>query len=157
LFREPFQLPASPAWRRSASDAKRKLSSGTYSDHMALLRAFQVPSFTQILCCILSNFFLKLWQESRSKNKGRRFCEEYFVSSAVLEMVMGLRSQILGQLRASGFVRTRGGSDLHELNQFSDNWAVIKAALTAGLYPNLARIDRDHKQLRTRTESKVSI
>lgn len=70
---------------------------------------------------------------------------------------MGLRSQILGQLRASGFVRTRGGSDLHELNQFSDNWAVIKAALTAGLYPNLARIDRGHKQLRTRTETKASI
>jgi len=79
------------------------------------------------------------------------------VSSAVLEMVMGLRAQILGQLRASGFVRTRGGSDLHELNQFSDNWAVIKAALTAGLYPNLARIDREHRQLRTRTESKVHL
>lgn len=106
---------------------------------------------------MLVKFLLQLWQESRSKNKGRRFCEEYFVSSAVLEMVMGLRSQILGQLRASGFVRTRGGSDLHELNQFSDNWAVIKAALTAGLYPNLARIDRGHKQLRTRTETKASI
>lgn len=62
---------------------------------------------------------------------------------------MGLRSQLLGQLRASGFVRTRGGSDMHELNMNSDNWAVIKAALTAGLYPNLARVDRSTSKLRT--------
>ncbi|CAB3374299.1 Hypothetical predicted protein [Cloeon dipterum] len=135
--KEPFVLPQAPYLRKSSSESKRRLAAGTFSDHMTLLRAFQ------------------LWQESRSKNRDRKFCEQNFVSHAVLEMVTGLRAQLLGQLRASGFVRTRGGSDLHELNQFSDNWAVIKAALTAGLYPNLARVDRDHQQLRTRTEAKV--
>ncbi|XP_059486786.1 3'-5' RNA helicase YTHDC2-like [Neocloeon triangulifer] len=135
--KEPFQLPSVPFLRHKAHEAKRQLSAGSFSDHMTFLRAFL------------------LWQESRSKNRERRFCEQHFISHAVLEMVTGLRSQLLGQLRASGFVRTRGGGDLHELNQFSDNWAVIKAALTAGLYPNLARVDRVHQQLRTRTESRV--
>jgi len=51
--REPFQLPANPAWRRAAVEAKRKLSAGTFSDHMALLRAFQV-----ILCSFSSKNFL---------------------------------------------------------------------------------------------------
>jgi hypothetical protein len=41
-YREPFNLPSIPGMRRTAADAKRKLAAGTYSDHMALLRAFQV-------------------------------------------------------------------------------------------------------------------
>lgn len=44
----------------------------------------------------------------------------------------------LGHLRASGFVRAKGQGDIKDLNQNSENWAVIKASLTAGLYPNIA-------------------
>jgi len=57
------------------------------------------------------------------------------------------RTQLLGQLRASGFVRARGGGDIRDLNSNSENWAVVKAALCAGLYPNILRIDRERNQL----------
>ena len=67
-----------------------------------------------------------------------------------MEMIVGMRTQLLGQLRASGFVRTRGSGDIRDLNLNSENWAVVKAALTAGLYPNMIRVDREHSQLRTR-------
>lgn len=62
---------------------------------------------------------------------------------------MGMRVLLLGHLRASGFVRPRGGGDIRDLNSNSDNWAVVKAALCAGMYPNLIRVDREHMQLRT--------
>ena len=64
-------------------------------------------------------------------------------------MVVGMRMQLLGQLRASGFVRARGGGDIRDLNNNSENWAVVKAALCAGMYPNLIRVDQEHMQLRT--------
>lgn len=64
-------------------------------------------------------------------------------------MIAGMRSQLLGQLRASGFVRVRGSGDLKDLNANSETWAVVKAALCAGTYPNLIRIDRDRQQLIT--------
>jgi len=54
-------------------------------------------------------------------------------------MVTGMRTQLLGQLRASGFVRAKGQGDIRDLNRNSENWAVVKAALVAGAYPNLAR------------------
>ena len=57
------------------------------------------------------------------------------------------RAQLLGQLRASGFVRARGGGDIRDLNTNSENWAVVKSALCAGMYPNIIRVDRQKSQL----------
>jgi hypothetical protein len=56
---------------------------------------------------------------------------------------------LLGQLRASGFVRAKGAGDIRDLNKNSENWAVVKAALTAGSYPQMVRFDREAKQLRS--------
>lgn len=71
------------------------------------------------------------------------------MSSASLELITSMRSQVLTQLRAGGLVKTRGAGDIRDVNSNSENWAVVKAALTGGLYPNLARVDRDFNVLRT--------
>lgn len=71
------------------------------------------------------------------------------MSSASLELITGMRSHILSQLRANGLVKTRGAGDIRDVNSNSENWAVVKAALCGGLYPNLARVDREHNVLRT--------
>ena len=55
-----------------------------------------------------------------------------------MESIFYGRSLILGHLRASGFVRAKGPGDIKDLNVNTENWAIIKAALTAGLYPNVA-------------------
>lgn len=136
-YKDPFILPSQPSQKRAALLARKKFAAGTYSDHMAVLRAFQN------------------WQNARANGWERIFCEKHFISSAVMEMVVGMRTQLLGQLRASGFVRARGPGDIRDLNTNSENWAVIKAALTAGLYPNVIRVDREHFQLRTQKEVKV--
>ena len=129
--RDPFLIPYQPYQKRAAVAARKKLAAGTYSDHMTLLRAFQ------------------LWQRARADGWERAFCEKHFISGAIMEMVLGMRTQLLGQLRASGFVRARGGGDIRDLNSNAENWAVVKAALTAGMYPHLIRVDRENMQLRT--------
>ena len=70
------------------------------------------------------------WQDSAS---GRNFCNEYSLSHEALESIFGIRSLVLGHLRASGFVRAKGPGDIKDLNANSENWAVVKAALTAGI------------------------
>ncbi|XP_015596401.1 probable ATP-dependent RNA helicase YTHDC2 [Cephus cinctus] len=136
-YKDPFVLPGQPSQKRAANVSRKKFAAGSYSDHMALLRAFQS------------------WQNARSSGWERIFCEKNFISSAVMEMVVGMRTQLLGQLRASGFVRARGSGDIRDLNSNSESWPVVKAALTAGLYPNLIRVDREHSHLRTQKEVKV--
>lgn len=79
----------------------------------------------------------------------RRFCERNYISVPTMEMIMCYRMQILGQLRAAGFVRNRAPGDIRELNMNSNNWAVVKAALAAGLYPNIARVDRHTRLIKT--------
>ncbi|NWR24734.1 YTDC2 helicase, partial [Emberiza fucata] len=55
----------------------------------------------------------------------------------------------------SGFVRARGGADIRDVNTNSENWAVIKAALVAGMYPNLVHVDRESLVLTEPKEKKV--
>ena len=103
------------------------------------------------------------WQQARMEGRERGWCQRNMVSSSTMEMVVGMRNQVLGQLRASGFVRARGQGDIRDINTNSDNWGVVKACLMSGLYPNLGRVDREVQgghggpTLRTQRESKVKL
>lgn len=68
-----------------------------------------------------------------------QICQENYVSLPILETIFLLRVLLVGELRASGYIRSRGSCDIRNLNVHSGSWVAIKAALTAGLYPNLAR------------------
>ena len=48
-------------------------------------------------------------------------------------MMAGMRSLILGQLKAMGFIRQRGASDMRDLNTNSGNWAVVKVSVYGSL------------------------
>ncbi|XP_061428277.1 3'-5' RNA helicase YTHDC2-like [Lethenteron reissneri] len=138
-YRDPFTLPSQPAHKRAAAFSRKKLAASTFSDHMALLRAFQA------------------WQKACADGWERSFCERSFLSQGTMEMIFGMRSQLLGQLRASGFVRARGGGDIRDLNTNSENWPVVKAALVAGLYPNVIHVDRTSHTLTTQLERRVRL
>ncbi|KAK9975451.1 hypothetical protein ABG768_023491 [Culter alburnus] len=137
--RDPFVLPAQAAQKRVAMLCRKRFTANTFSDHMALLRAFQA------------------WQKARSDGWERAFCEKNFLSQATMEIIVGMRTQLLGQLRATGFVRARGGGDIRDVNQNSENWAVVKAALVAGMYPNLIHVERDSLTLMGSKEKKVRL
>ncbi|KAM6902347.1 3'-5' RNA helicase YTHDC2 [Xenentodon cancila] len=136
-YRDPFILPTDSSQRRAALQCRQRFTANTFSDHMALLRAFQA------------------WQKARSDGWERSFCEKNFLSQATMDMVLGMRTQLLGQLRAIGFVRARGGSDIRDVNLNSENWAVVKAALVAGMYPNLVYINKETSMLSSAREKKL--
>ncbi|XP_075935608.1 3'-5' RNA helicase YTHDC2 isoform X1 [Anarhichas minor] len=136
-YRDPFILPAQGSQKRAALHNRKCFTSTSFSDHMALLRAFQA------------------WQKARSEGWERSFCEKNFLSQATMDMILGMRTQLLGQLRAIGFVRARGGSDIRDVNLNSENWAVVKAALMAGMYPNLVNINQETSLLSSNREKKV--
>ncbi|KAL2100516.1 hypothetical protein ACEWY4_004910 [Coilia grayii] len=135
--REPFLLPAQASQKRAAMLCRKRFTAATFSDHMALLRAFQA------------------WQKARSDGWERSFCEKNFLSQATMEIIIGMRTQLLGQLRAIGFVRARGGGDIRDVNLHSENWAVVKAALVAGMYPNLLHVQRHSAALVGHKENRV--
>ncbi|XP_067339375.1 3'-5' RNA helicase YTHDC2 isoform X2 [Channa argus] len=136
-YRDPFVLPALGSQKQAALQCRKRFTSSTFSDHMALLRAFQA------------------WQRARSDGWERSFCEKNFLSQATMDMILGMRTQLLGQLRAIGFVRARGGSDIRDVNLNSENWAIVKAALVAGLYPKLVHVDQDTSLISSNREKKI--
>ncbi|XP_054265562.1 3'-5' RNA helicase YTHDC2-like isoform X2 [Macrosteles quadrilineatus] len=136
---EIFKVPTKPGSKRSLAAERKKLAENTFSDHMLYLRLFQG------------------WQQSRWNNSEKIFCERLCVDSGRLELVTAYRAEVLSCLRALGLVKNRGNGDIRDVNSNSENWAVVKAALTGGLYPNLARVDRDHNVLRTQKEHKVVV
>ena len=62
------------------------------------------------------------WQKARANGWEHQFCEKNFLSLAKLEMIEGLRAQIIAQLRSMGFIRQKGGVDIRNLNDNSDKW-----------------------------------
>ncbi|XP_041816133.1 3'-5' RNA helicase YTHDC2-like isoform X2 [Chelmon rostratus] len=136
-YRDPFILPAQASQKRAALHCRKGFASSSFSDHMALLRAFQA------------------WQKARSDRWERSFCEKNFLSQATMDMILGMRTQLLGQLRAIGFVRAHGASDIQDVNLNSGNWAVVKAALVAGMYPNLVHIDPETSLLFSHKQRKI--
>ncbi|XP_015788872.1 probable ATP-dependent RNA helicase YTHDC2 [Tetranychus urticae] len=136
-YRDPFYIPNDRGLKPAAVKAKAKLASETYSDHMVLLRVFQA------------------WQKARQDGFEYEFANANFVRSATMEMIAGTRAQLLGQLRASGFIRARGPGDIRDLNINSDHWGVIKAALCAGAYPNILKVDLSKKNLISNKDSSI--
>uniref|UniRef100_A0A3B3HYC5 RNA helicase n=1 Tax=Oryzias latipes TaxID=8090 RepID=A0A3B3HYC5_ORYLA len=136
-YRDPFIIPTENSQKRSALNCRKRFASNSFSDHMALLRAFQA------------------WQKARSDGWERTFCEKNFLSQATMDIILGMRTQLLGHLRAIGFVRARGGSDIRDVNLNSENWAVVKAALVTGIYPNLIKVNKKSSLLSSLMEKKV--
>lgn len=138
-LREPFTLPTLQEDKIAAAKKRKGFSEGTFSDHMTLLKVFEA------------------WQDAKIHRQERTFCAENFVSCGTMDMVILIRSQLLAQLRASGFVKTKSPGDIRDLNVNAKSWPMIKAVLTAGLFPNFACIDRGLLQIRSKNEHKIVI
>ncbi|XP_008198758.1 3'-5' RNA helicase YTHDC2 isoform X2 [Tribolium castaneum] len=134
--KDPFQLPPQANLRSFAAEKRKSLTANTYSDHMVYLKAF-----------------IK-WQDSVKYRKERNFCREFFISPSTMETILKTRSQLLGQLRAAKFVPSNGTS-MVALNTNSENWPLVKAVISSGLYPKLAF--KKGANFCTRTEKKVLV
>lgn len=136
---DPFTLPTQSFERGKVMGIKRHLSEESFSDHLILLRVFQK------------------WSREKTMRNEKRFCQQNYLRVGTLDMIAGVRSQILGHLRSIGFIRPNGPGNIRDLNQYSANWAMVKACIVAGLYPNIAHVDRKRALMKSRNVTKMGI
>lgn len=160
-FRNPFVMPIGK--QREVDAKRRQLSCHSQSDHYALLRA--VTGYMEL--------------RRRDRRQANRYCWDNFLSESVrmqrsaapcaraaatssnqlavavggsqtVRMVADLSEQYRELLRDSGFLRDAAAETA--ANQFSGSWEVVKAALCAGLYPNVVRVDWGRKRCKLFTK-----
>ena len=138
--KHPFVLPKFAEDKNALNAVRLAFGAGSWSDHMILVKVFQQ------------------WLKAQSEGWEKKFCAKNFVSSATMEMIYGIKGQVLAQLKGMGFIKPRGPyGDIKDCNLNSDNWGVVKAAVVAGMYPNLIRVDREQLALRTQKQSQVRL
>ena len=132
--------------KRNLKELKRgHFSLDADSDHITLVKAFRE------------------WEDAKSGSRRRNGQPQPadYLSFDTMTYIRNLREQLLGQLRAGGFVKfSKPTSNNHgrrnslpnahgtirDCNVNSHKWSVVKAAMLCGAYPNIARIDEDTKQ-----------
>ncbi|KAH7332237.1 hypothetical protein KP509_20G077000 [Ceratopteris richardii] len=81
--RDPFVLPIDR--KEAADEARRRFAGDSYSDHIAILRAFES------------------WQLAKLDGRDRQYCWQNYLSSATLNMLENMRLQFLDLLSDIGF------------------------------------------------------
>ncbi|GMT30515.1 hypothetical protein PFISCL1PPCAC_21812, partial [Pristionchus fissidentatus] len=135
--RDPFTLAVGDE-KQAAQSARDSFAHRDFSDHLMILRAFAAYS-----AC---------------GNNGpaiARLCKDKYLSGNTLRMVHGIRRQLLMELRRIRFINEVDGAlDDSYLNEYSNNWPMVQAAIVAGSYPCIGFVKGSKmRKIRTYTDS----
>ncbi|CAL0328781.1 unnamed protein product [Lupinus luteus] len=114
--RDPFLLPQDK--RDLAGTAKSRFSAKDYSDHMALVRAYEG------------------WKDAEREGSAYEYCWRNFLSAQTLQAIHSLRKQFSFILKDAGLVE----SDASINNKLSHNQSLVRAVICAGLFPGIASV-----------------
>ncbi|GMF18001.1 unnamed protein product [Phytophthora lilii] len=118
--RSPFLMSMSDPEMRAKQDALKKELGGSWkSDHLLLWK------------------LVERYAPLRGQKMKRGFCRDIGLSYDTMESILDLKQQYLQQLDSIGFYES---SCIDNLNENSDAPRIIKAALCAGLYANVAQV-----------------
>lgn len=118
-FKDAFVIPLG---NEQLADAKKKeLAADTQSDHLMFVRAFRE------------------WENAVAVRQDYQFCRKYFLSSSILKMLNNMKKQFARYLHELHFLHCDYLKH-PDFNVNSNNEALIKAIICAGLYPNVARL-----------------
>ncbi|KZC09687.1 PREDICTED: ATP-dependent RNA helicase DHX36 [Dufourea novaeangliae] len=120
-FKDAFYCPLGK--EEQAKQKKLELSMNQYSDHIALAEA------------------LRRFETSYKRGNAGYFCREYFLSFNTLKLLSEMKTQFAQHLYQMKFLETANSNE-RNANRNSDNDALVKAIVCAGLYPNVAVIRR---------------
>ncbi|EFN61923.1 Probable ATP-dependent RNA helicase DHX36 [Camponotus floridanus] len=123
-FKDAFYCPLGK--EEEANKKKLELSMGEYSDHIALAEA------------------LRRFEVARRRGNAGQFCREYFLSFNTLKLLSEMKIQFAQYLYEMKFLNSDNPGDKNA-NRNSNNVALIKTIVCAGLYPNIAVIRRASK------------
>lgn len=138
-FKDAFQTPLGKEYE--AKEKKKSLLPNSFSDHLLLHEA------------------LNQYIQARKYNQHKQFCWEYFLSSSTLSLLHDMKKQLAEYLREMNFI-SNSNFKSEEWNVNSDNEALVKAVIAAGLFPNVAimkKIFRNHHLMKTIENEKVHI
>ncbi|PAN45021.1 hypothetical protein PAHAL_9G088000 [Panicum hallii] len=114
--RDPFLLPQDK--KDLAGTAKSRFSAKDYSDHMALVRAYEG------------------WKDAEREGSAYEYCWRNFLSAQTLQAIHSLRKQFSYILKDSGLIDT----DANTNNSLSHNQSLVRGIICSGLFPGIASV-----------------
>lgn len=100
-----------------AESAKAQFSARDFSDHLALVRAFNG------------------WKDAEREHFGYEYCWRNFLSTQTLRAIDSLKKQFLYLLKDTGLVE-----NFESCNKFSHDEHLIRAVICAGLFPGICSV-----------------
>lgn len=131
--KDPFMLPLGSEGEK-INEIKKGFAQDSMSDHQMLLNSYNA------------------WTGQRRRGE---FCQENYISSGNMQMIQGVRRLIMGHLKMAELVAENSARNLKKLNLNALRWDVVKACLTAGMYPNLCRISNLNGQIFSKQDKKL--
>lgn len=101
-----------------AGTAKSRFSAKDYSDHMALVRAYEG------------------WKDAEREGSAYEYCWRNFLSAQTLQAIHSLRKQFGFILKEAGLV----DSDTSINNKLSHNQSLVRAVICSGFFPGIASV-----------------
>ncbi|KAF5193581.1 Atp-dependent rna helicase protein [Thalictrum thalictroides] len=114
--RDPFLLPQDK--KDQAGTAKSRFSAKDYSDHMALVRAYEG------------------WKDAEREGSAYEYCWRNFLSAQTLQAIHSLRKQFNFILKDAGLL----DADTKNNNCLSHNQSLVRAIICSGLFPGIASV-----------------
>lgn len=105
-----------------ADSAKAQFSARVFSDHLALIRAYEG------------------WKDAERKHSGHEYCWTNFLSAQTLKAIDSLRKQFFSLLKDTGLVE----ADKESCNKWSHDEHLIRAIICAGLFPGVCSVVVSH-------------
>ncbi|XP_059643841.1 DExH-box ATP-dependent RNA helicase DExH3-like [Cornus florida] len=125
--RDPFLMPFDK--KDLAESAKAQFSARDYSDHLALVRAYEG------------------WRDAERQQSGYEFCWRNFLSAQTLKAIDSLRKQFLFLLKDAGLV----DNNIETCNTWSHDDHLIRAIICAGLFPGICSVVKKDKSIALKT------
>lgn len=130
--RDPFLAPVD---KKDLAEAAKLQFSGYYSDHLALVRAYDG------------------WNEAEKNLSGYEYCWKNFLSIQSMKAIDALRREFYSLLKDTGLVDSN--SNTYNTCSYDEN--LIRAVICYGLYPGICSIVNNEKSfsLKTMEDGKV--
>ncbi|GMJ10853.1 hypothetical protein like AT1G48650 [Hibiscus trionum] len=125
--RDPFLMPFDK--KDLAETAKAQFSGQKYSDHIALIRAFEG------------------WKEAEKEQSGYEYCWKNFLSAQTLKAIHSLRKQFFYLLKDTGLV----DQNVENCNKWSNDEHLVRAVICAGLFPGICSVNNKEKSIALKT------
>ncbi|KAK4761225.1 hypothetical protein SAY87_006118 [Trapa incisa] len=114
--RDPFLLPQDK--KDLAGIAKSRFCAKDYSDHMALVRAYEG------------------WKDAEREGSAYEYCWRNFLSPQTLQAIHSLRNQFSFILKDAGLI----DEAISVNNKLSHNQSLVRAVICSGLFPGIASV-----------------